>query len=208
MIRSGLAKQPDNDAYKYEIANGPCHVELKLGHLERARAVYDEELAIRESFAPEFAIRTEIRRERSGLYERLGELSIRMGDRDEGRRFYDLCAGLREQVLAERPDLWPAAYDLARSYNKAGFLLFPAGHGPAAAREFHHRAAELISRHVEADPADILPQSALAEALYYESTCALYRETTARPTGDIAVACGSARRWQPTPRKKWRASTS
>ncbi len=177
MIRSGLAKEPGNDAYKYEMANGLGHlatVELKLGHLERAHALYDEELGVRESFAPAFASKTEIRRERSGLYERLGELSIRMGDRDEGRRFYDLCAGLRKQVLAERPDLWPAVYDLARSYNNAGFLLFPSGREPAAAREFHHRAAELISRRVEADPADMVPRSALAEALYYEATCALY----------------------------------
>ena len=191
MVRSWLAKEPENDAYKYELANSLgqlAQVELSLGHLEPARGLYDEELAVRSSFAPAWAeSQPDVPRELAGLHERLGELATRMGDPDGARRFYDRCAAIREGVLAEQPEFWPAVYDLARSYNNTGFLLYPAGHDPAAARPYHHKAVELISRRVEADPDDGQPRGALAESLYYEATCALH-------SGDPVAAAAGYRR--------------
>jgi tetratricopeptide (TPR) repeat protein len=149
--------------------------------------LYREEVAVRESFSPALANHLESRRELSGLYERLGELSFRMGDPVEGQRSYDRSTDLRERVAAERPGFWPAVNDLARSYNNAGFVRFPRGRDPAAAREFHRKARDLFQKRVEADPADFDTQGRLAETLYYEATCALH-------SGDAAGAAAGYRR--------------
>jgi len=161
--------------------------ELLLGHLARARALYHEELAVRESFGPAQADQQESRRELSGLYERLGELNLRMGDQEQGRRFYDRSAAIRQEVAKERPDSWPVINDVAQTYNNAGFLCYPQGRDPAAAREFHRKALRLYEKRADADPADQDVQSRLATTLYYEATCALH-------SGDAAGAAAGYRR--------------
>jgi len=188
--RACLAKQPDSDTYKSELANSLGQLaaaELKLGHLEQAREVYREEESVRESFSPQQANHFESRRELAGLYEKLAELNLKMNDIDEGRRLYDLCAALREQVVAERRDFWPAVYDLARSYNNAAFLRYPRGRDPAAAREFHRKALALIEERAAADPASLETRAVLAETLYYEATCAFH-------AGDASGAAAGYRR--------------
>jgi len=185
-----LAKQPDNDTDKNELANSLGQLagaELRLGHLDGARRLYREEMAVRESFSPAKANHVESRRELSGLYERLGELNFRMGDAIEGQRLYDRCADLRERVVNERPDLWPAVYDLARTYNNAGFVRYPQGRDPAGARAFHRKALALIEKRAAADPANLETKAMLAETLYYEATCALH-------SGDPAGAKAGYRR--------------
>jgi tetratricopeptide (TPR) repeat protein len=188
--RTCLAQQPDDDELKMELANSLGQLagaELLLGHLERARALYREEATVRESFAPAWANHLESRRELAGLYEKLAELNFRMGDPKEGRRFYDRCADLREQVVRERPDSWPAVNDLAMTYNNAGFVHYPQGRDPAGAQEFHRKAVALYAKRVEADPADHDVKARLATTLYYEATCALH-------SGDSAGAAAGYRR--------------
>jgi len=188
--RACLAKQPDSDRYKSELANSLGQLALaeqKLGHLEQAREVYREEESVRESFSPRQANDQESRRELAGLYERLAELNLKLNEMDEGRRLYDLCAGLREQVVAERPGFWPAVYDLARSYNNAAFLRYPRGRDPAAAREFHRKALAIIEERAAADPASLETRAMLAETLYFEATCALH-------AGDRSAAAAGYRR--------------
>jgi serine/threonine-protein kinase len=188
--RTCLARQPDDDGLKSEVANSLgllATAELQLGHLQRARALYLEELAVRESFGPAQADQQESRRELSGLYERLGELNLRMGDQEQGRRFYDRSAALRQQVARERPDSWPVMNDVAQTYNNAGFLCYPQGRDPAAAREFHRKALHIYETRAEADPADQDVRSRLATTLYYEATCALH-------SGDAAGAAAGYRR--------------
>jgi len=188
--RACLSKQPDSDTYKSELANSLGQLaaaELKLGHLDKAREVYREEESVRESFSPRQANHQESRRELSGLYEKLAELNLKMNDMDEGRRLYELCAAVREQVVAERPGFWPAVYDLARSYNNAAFLRYPRGSDPAAARAFHRKALAIIEERAAADPASLETRAVLAEALYFEATCALH-------AGDTAGAAAGYRR--------------
>jgi serine/threonine-protein kinase len=187
--RACLAQRTADDDLKLELANSLgllATAELTLGHLEQARTLYEEETTVRESFSPAQADRAESRRELSGLYERLGDLSFRMRNRAEGERFYDRSAKLREQVLAERPDFWPAIDGLAQTYNNAGFVRFPQGQDPAGARQFHRKAVDLYAKRAEADPADQDVKGRLATTLYYEATCALH-------SGDTAGAAASYR---------------
>jgi tetratricopeptide (TPR) repeat protein len=189
LFRTCLAKQP-NDTLKLEVANSLGQLaaaELRLGHLEAARDVYREEITVRDSLAPATANQVESRRELSGLYERLAELNLRMGDKDQARQHFDHCKSLREQVIAEQPNSWPAIYDIARSHNNDGFLRYPHGHDPAAAREFHRKALELIEDRVAVDPKNAETQGQLAETLYYEATSALH-------SGDPARAAAGYRR--------------
>lgn len=171
MIRAGLAKHPDDDGLKYELANDLgflAAAEMRLGHLDQARKLYDEEMSVRGSFADSYAAprQDELDRELSGLYERLGELALRMGRKDEGRKFYEKSAEIRERLFQQRPNFWPFMLDRALSYNNAAYLLYPAGNDPAAARALHHKAAELIERRVAIDPNDAVPRSTLATTLY------------------------------------------
>jgi eukaryotic-like serine/threonine-protein kinase len=190
MSRAGLAKQPDSDPYKLELANslGLLAVsERRLGHLEKARDLFREEIGVRKSFSPALANQREVRRELSGHYEELADLTLRMGDTDEGRRLYDECAAIRGQVAAEQPESWPIANDLARSYNNEGMVRFPYGRDPAAARGFHHKAVEVYEKRVRTDPAEFDAKTRLAETLYYEATCALH-------AGDADAAADGYRR--------------
>jgi eukaryotic-like serine/threonine-protein kinase len=187
--RACLAQLP-NDDKKYDLANTLgqlAGVELRLGHLEQARELYREEVAVRESLSPARANHLQVRLELSGYYEKLAELSLRMGEIAQGRQLYDRCKALREQVAAEQPDFWPAVSGVARSFNNEGFLRFPHGRDPMAARVYHQQALDLIQKRAEADPTNVDTQAMLAETIYYEATCALH-------SGDAtAAADGFAR---------------
>jgi serine/threonine-protein kinase len=175
--RACLAKNPDKDVCKSELANTLGFLaasELTLGHLGKARDLYREESAIRESYSPAEAKRLENRRELASLYAQRAELSVRMGDLVEGQRLYDESLNLREQNPAENPDYWPAQNDLAQSYNQQASMRFPQGRDPAAARQFHQKALVLLEKRAKAEPGDLENKHNLAQTLYYEATCALY----------------------------------
>jgi eukaryotic-like serine/threonine-protein kinase len=175
--RACLAKKPDFDPYKSELANSLgllAGSESTLGHLKEARALYEEEIKVRKSLSPAQANEWETRRELSGLYAKLAELNVRMGDRDAGQKLYDQCAGLREQIVKERPDFWPAQNDLAQSYNHRGQMLFPQGSDPAGARTFHQKALAIYRKRSIAYASDFELENVLALTLYFEATCALH----------------------------------
>ena len=90
-------------------------------------------------------------------------------------------------MVAERPDFWPAVFLRARSFNNSGFLCYPHGRDPSAARVFHKMALDLIEKRAVADPTNLETQTMLAETLYYEATCALH-------SGDAAGADAGYRR--------------
>jgi tetratricopeptide (TPR) repeat protein/tRNA A-37 threonylcarbamoyl transferase component Bud32 len=174
--RSLLAKMPNDNLLKLELAN--ClglrsAAELLLGHLKEADGIYHEELALRRSFSPDIQKESRTRRELAGLYEKLGEINVRMGNVDEGRRYYALCADLREGVLRESPSFWPYVLDRARSYNNSGLLSLIQDHDAKSARAFFHQAADLIKERSLADPTNLDTKSRLSQALYYEATAAL-----------------------------------
>jgi len=175
--RSCLAKKPDSDTYKSELANSLgmlARSEATLGHLEKARELYKEEFAARESFSPAQAKDWQSRRELAGHYADFATLNVRLGDLVEGPRLYDKCTELREQMAAQRPGSWPELNDLALSYNNQGSMRFPQGSDPAAARKFHQKALDLLKKRAKDAPQDFDSKHMLEVTLYYEATCALH----------------------------------
>ena len=91
--RDCLAKQPASDTYKRDLANSLGQLaasELLLGHLEQARALYDDETAVRDSFSSAQAGDWESRRERAGLYEKLAELKLAWATQPKAARLQPL----------------------------------------------------------------------------------------------------------------------
>ncbi len=80
---------------------------LMLGHLEDARKRYLEELDLRNALSPNTRKAIRYRRELAGLYEKLGELNLRMGNIAEARRAYEICENVRKENAAETPGFWP-----------------------------------------------------------------------------------------------------
>ena len=153
--RACLAKKPGDDSFQRELANSLgqlANAEMVLGHLESARDLYLEELQVRSKFSNALAADEDSRRELASLFEKLAELFFRMNNPEEGRRYYDLAAEKRADFLLERPNYWPAVYDVARTYNNAGLVLYPQGNDPAAARVYHHKAVEPIEKACQGRP--------------------------------------------------------
>ena len=121
------------------------------------------------------------------LYDQLFDLCLRLGDPATARRYNENSTELCRAILAGEPELWTVVYNLVRSYNNSGMLLYPMGRDPAGARAYHRKALELISRWVAADPTNAHAQQRLATTLYYEATCA-------RQSGDRAGAAAGYRR--------------
>jgi tetratricopeptide (TPR) repeat protein len=156
--RACLAKKPDDDVFKRELANSLGQLAtsvLMLGHLEKARELYEEEVGVRKSFSAAMANDYESRAELAGLYERLSELKVRTNELDDGRLFLDKCAEIRKQLVDENPGQWPDAYNLARCYNSAGKMELTLLGKPAAARELHRQALAVIEERAKADPANL-----------------------------------------------------
>jgi eukaryotic-like serine/threonine-protein kinase len=192
LSRRGLAKDRDSDVFKSELANslgGLARSEVLLGHLEKARDFYREEIALRESFSTAESRTWESRREFAGHYAAVAALNVQTGDPVEAQRLYDKCARIREQTAAEKPDSWPAQNDLALSYNNQGTIRFTQSHDQAAAadaRKFHLKALEILRKRAKSDPQDSDNKKTLAETLNYEATSALAE-------GDKAGAAASFR---------------
>ncbi len=174
--RACYAKKAD-DGHKGELANSLrklAGAEMVLGHLEKARELYREEVEIRESFSPAKAKDWEARRELAGLYAELATLTVKLRDPVEGQKLYDRSVSIREQVAAEKPDFWRAQNDLALSYNNQGSMRFPLKGDPKAARLFHLKALEVLRNRARLDPGRSEIKQSLGLTLYYDATCALH----------------------------------
>ena len=156
LSRACLAKKPDSDTFKSELANsigGLAKSELTLGRLETAGKLYAEELAVRESFTPSQVNDWENRRELAGYLAQLADQNVRSGNVAEAQRLYDKTVALRTRIAAERPDSWPAKNDLALAYNNLGTMLFPiSGNAPAEARKLHRKVLEVFRSAREGRP--------------------------------------------------------
>ena len=186
--RAWLAKNPDKDLFKSELANSVGQLagaQFTLGHLEEARDLYREEITLRESFSPEEANKWESRRELAGYYVQLAGLNVLLDDRKEGVRLYDRAAAIREEVAQEKPDSWLAKNDLALTYNHQGSMCFPQGQEPAAARQYHQKALLIFRKRAETHPDDFDNKRSLAATLYYDATCALHAQKKGEPAAEF-----------------------
>jgi eukaryotic-like serine/threonine-protein kinase len=190
IARKCVAKEPDNDEFKADLAETlglMARVELASGHIERARAILDEDRAARESCSAAWKAALRHRRDLAVLYDRLFDVCLRQGDPAAARGYNERSAELTESILAERPQNFGILYNLVRARNNSGMLLYPMGHDPAGAREYHRKALALMNRWLEAEPANAEALQRLATTLYYEATCAL-------KSGDRAGAAAGYRR--------------
>jgi tetratricopeptide (TPR) repeat protein len=176
IARMCLTKKPDNDDYKAEVADTlglMARVESGAGHLERARALLDENREIQESCSAEWKAGLRHRRDLAVLYDQLFDVCLRLGDPASARGFNERSAELTESILAERPQNFGILYNLVRCTNNFGMLLYPMGRDPKGAREYHRKALELMNRWVKAEPTNAEALQRLATTFYYEATCAL-----------------------------------
>ncbi len=175
--RACLAKKPDSDTYKSELANSLgmlARSEMTLGHLDQAGKLYAEEFVLRQSFSPAQASQWESRRELASHYADRATLNLKLGNLAEGQRLYDQCTVLRVQLADLRPGSWAELNDVALSYNNQGSVRFPQGSDPVAARKFHQKALDLLKKRAKDSPLDFDSKHLLELTLYYEATCALH----------------------------------
>ena len=190
IARKCLAKQPDNDEFKVEVADTlglMVHVEWRAGHLDRARALLNEDRDILESCSVAWKAGLRHRRNMAVLYDQLFEVCLRLGDPESARDYNERSVELNESILAERPQNFGILYNLVRCMNNFGMLLYPMGRDPKGAREYHRKALELMNRWVKAEPTNAEALQRLATTLYYEATCAL-------KSGDRSGAMAAYRR--------------
>ena len=174
--RDCLAKQPANDTYKRDLANSLGQLaasELLLGHLEQARRSVRRRVGGPRLVLSGPGGRLGEPPRARGLYEKLAELKLRMGDAAEARRVYSLCARTARTTLEEHRDSWPDIDDLARTYNNLGRMQLTQDGNPAAASDLHRKALDLYEKRAKADPADLDTQGRVAETLYFLATCQL-----------------------------------
>ena len=89
--RQWLEREPTNDETKQAVANmlgAIGRARLVLGVPAKARDCYREEVALRDQLSPAFANRLETRRERPELRDKLGDLSVSLGDPATGLEYY------------------------------------------------------------------------------------------------------------------------
>ena len=87
--RQWAALEPRNDEAKRGVANTLGAVArdwLTLGDPVKAREIYREEISIRDQFTHDFGSQLEVRRERTGLLEKIGDLCVALGDVEEAPR--------------------------------------------------------------------------------------------------------------------------
>ena len=174
--REFLAREPQNDEDKRGVANALGYVArtwLKLGDPFQARDSYREEAALRDTIAPPLTDEVEVRRERAGLEEKLGDLSIALNDNQAGRDHYNRSLKFREEIVGEYPDHNQARRDLLLSYKKIGTLDLLQLIDPAAARVCYEKALAEFERRLQAEPHNVVAKEDLAMTHYYVATAAL-----------------------------------
>jgi eukaryotic-like serine/threonine-protein kinase len=89
--REWLAREPSNDDAMRSVANmlgAIARARLLLGDSAKARDMYREELALRDRLSPNRGDQFEIRRERAGLSQKLGDLSVSLGKPKAAREHF------------------------------------------------------------------------------------------------------------------------
>ena len=114
------AVQRRGEARRREHPRRLARARLRLGDPARARALYREEIELRDQFAPALADQIEVRRESAGLRDKLGDLSVSLGDPKAGRENFEIALKLRREIAADKPDETQAHRDVLLSLQKLG----------------------------------------------------------------------------------------
>jgi serine/threonine-protein kinase len=174
--RDRLGKDPQDGGKIRNVANAlgaVAAVALRAGRADVARTYYDEEVRVRESIPEPLRSMYEVRRELSGLHEKLGQLCLSQGDRDRSREHFQRSFEIRELLADAEPDNVPNLRDIYRSYENFGHIALLQLQDPAGARTYYRNAVEGFSALVERDQASAIFRGDLATAHYYLATALL-----------------------------------
>jgi serine/threonine-protein kinase len=170
------ALDPNNDGIKRDISinYGEFAENAMLrGDPEEARGYYLESQAWRKKIINfEIEQDPEFRREWAGTHDRLGEVSLLLGDVDTAEKEFRESLKIRQELAAKDPDTIIAASDLSISHTYLGHLALRARRDAAAARAAYDEAAKALERVWKLDRDDVRIQSALAQALYHRGVAA------------------------------------
>jgi tetratricopeptide (TPR) repeat protein len=173
--RIWLGREPGSDDAKLGVANALGQLAiclLRLGDTSGALANFGEELELRKSLSEPVRRSYEVRRELSGLYEKMGEAEYQQGRPREAWNWFDESLKVREELARESPENANNLRDLYNSINSKGHeQLFGSG-GPAAARDYYARAVEGFRELVERDSSPAF-RGSLALSCYFLATALL-----------------------------------
>jgi tetratricopeptide (TPR) repeat protein len=156
--RHRLEIEPDSDDAKLRVANALGHLAMchqRMGEVDAAKALFQEELKVRDSLSEQAKGEFETRREFSGLCDQLGKLSLELGNVPDGRKYYGQAYAIRQALAAEKPGHLPNLRDLNRSLTALGELSLLVQNDPAAARKYYEQALDAFRKIHAIEPTTI-----------------------------------------------------
>jgi serine/threonine-protein kinase len=178
-LRKRIAESYPSDINRIDVANNIGLVAmctLKLGDPEAARKLFLEELDHRNRLTPEYVRdNPEARRELSGLYDKLGETSMKLGEPLKAQEFYDKSFEIRAQIASDpaTKDSYQAKMDLANAMNNYGTLNLMELKDPKSARKYHQQAVEVYEVLRRENPESVMVAQNLSFTYYCLATAAL-----------------------------------
>ncbi len=114
-----------------------------------------------------------MRRELSGLHEKLGHICLSQGDLDRARQHFQRSFEIRQALAADGPDNVPNLRDIYRSYEDFGHIALLQLNDPKTARNYYQKAVDGFSALLPRDPESAIYRSDVATAHYYLATALL-----------------------------------
>ena len=174
--RDRQAKDPQDAQKIRNVANAlgaVASVALRNGSTDVARTYYDQEVRVRDSIPEPLRSDYGVRRELSGLHEKLGQLCLSQGDRERSREHFQRSFEIRELLADAEPDNVPNLRDIYRSYEDFGHIALLQLSDPTSARSYYQKSVDGFAALVERDEASAIFRSDLATAHYYLATALL-----------------------------------
>ena len=120
------------------------------------------------------ADQVEVRRERAGLSDKLGDLNVSLGNPKAGREYFQQALRLRQEIAAQNPDEPQALWDVFESFEKLGTYELIYLRDPKIARQYYQKALDGFLERLTAEPESVPAKMDVALAHYYVATADLH----------------------------------
>jgi serine/threonine-protein kinase len=182
-LRKEIAEKFPSDDANIGVANNLgllAMVATKLGDPQTAWKLQQEEQEWRAKLSRDYvANNLQAQREQSGLYEKMGETLIKLGDPIRAQEYYDMSFNLRDEIARQQPGHVEAQMDVALALNDFGHVNLMTLNDPRSARKYYQRALERLEKLHKENPQNIYITSTLSATHYYVATAALRDGDTA-----------------------------
>ena len=128
---------------------------------------------LRDQLSPAQADQVEGRRERAGLFDKLGDLSVSLGDPRAAREHFQQALELRREIAAQNPDETQAQRDVLLSLEKVGNHELIYSRDPKIARQYYQQALDGFLKRLKAEQSAVRAKMDVALAHYYVGTADL-----------------------------------